>query len=189
MRCRSAGVSAGGRRLLDDLLVPPLNRAFALEEMNDVALGVGENLELDVAGAVDEPLDVERSVAERRKRFATCLRDCGSEVRLVPHGLHPDSAAAFRRLEEERESDPTRGVGDGGVALLARRFARHHRRAGLSRQLPRRHLRAHRRDDVRGRADEGEAIGRARRREVLVLGQETVAGMNGVSAGRTSRPR
>ena len=43
-----------------------LNRAFTLEEMNDVALGVGQNLELDVARAVDESLDVERSVAKRR---------------------------------------------------------------------------------------------------------------------------
>jgi hypothetical protein len=72
-----------------------LNGAFALEEMHDVPLGVGQNLELDVARAVDESLDVERSVAERRQRFASCLRDGGEELRLGTHGFHPDAAAAF----------------------------------------------------------------------------------------------
>jgi hypothetical protein len=45
---------ADGRRqrgrgaLLDDLLVAPLHRALALEEMDDVAVRVGEHLDLDV---------------------------------------------------------------------------------------------------------------------------------------------
>ena len=37
------------RRLLDQLLVPPLDRALALAEMDDVAVMVAEHLELDVA--------------------------------------------------------------------------------------------------------------------------------------------
>ena len=39
------------RRLLDDLLVPPLQAALALAEVHDVAVRVGEDLDLDVPRA------------------------------------------------------------------------------------------------------------------------------------------
>jgi biotin carboxylase len=55
-----------GRRFLDELLVPPLDRALALAEVDDVALGVAQDLELDVARLDHALLDVERAVAERR---------------------------------------------------------------------------------------------------------------------------
>lgn len=42
------GSNEGGGRLLDYLLVPPLDRALALAEVNDVARVVAEYLELDV---------------------------------------------------------------------------------------------------------------------------------------------
>src|SRR4029077_18721855 len=45
-----------GGRLLDDLLMPPLDRTFALTQMNDVVLLVAEDLELDVAGFTNQPL-------------------------------------------------------------------------------------------------------------------------------------
>ena len=44
------GVDGGRRRLLDDLLVAALDGAFPLEEVDDVAVGVAEDLHLDVAG-------------------------------------------------------------------------------------------------------------------------------------------
>ena len=83
------------RRLLDHLLMPALNRALALEEVHDVAVCVGQDLELDVARAVDQPLDVQGAVAKGRERFAPRLRDRGQQLRLAAHGLHPDAAAAF----------------------------------------------------------------------------------------------
>src|SRR5260221_13858668 len=43
-------VHAGRRRLLDDFLMAPLDRAVALEEMDAVALRDGEDLHLDMAG-------------------------------------------------------------------------------------------------------------------------------------------
>ena len=53
-----------GRRLLDELLVAPLNRAVPLAEVDDGAVGVGEHLHLDVPGVLEEPLDVDRVVRE-----------------------------------------------------------------------------------------------------------------------------
>ena len=59
-----------GRRLLDDLLVPPLDRALPLEQVDAAAVRVGEDLDLDVAGTLDPPLHVERAVAERARGLA-----------------------------------------------------------------------------------------------------------------------
>ena len=53
------------RRLLDDLLVPALQRALALAQMDRRARAVGEHLHLDVARAFDEPLEQQGVVAER----------------------------------------------------------------------------------------------------------------------------
>ena len=45
----------GGRgRFLDELLMPALERAVAVPAVDDVAVGIGQDLDLDVAGAVDE---------------------------------------------------------------------------------------------------------------------------------------
>ena len=43
------GRHARRRSLLDHLLVPPLQRAVALEQMHHVAVGIAEHLHLDVA--------------------------------------------------------------------------------------------------------------------------------------------
>src|SRR5262245_8104566 len=45
-----------GWRLLDDLLVAPLDRALTLAEMDDVALRVAEDLKLDVARLANKTL-------------------------------------------------------------------------------------------------------------------------------------
>ena len=42
------------RRLLPDLLAPPLQRAFALDSSGSTSLAVAEHLHLDMAGALDE---------------------------------------------------------------------------------------------------------------------------------------
>jgi hypothetical protein len=43
-------VQAVGRRDLDDLLVPPLDGAVALVQVDDVAVVVCQDLDLDVTG-------------------------------------------------------------------------------------------------------------------------------------------
>ena len=58
------------RRLLDDLLVAPLQAALALAEVDDVAVAVGEHLHLDVPGVQHESLEEQGVVAERRRRLA-----------------------------------------------------------------------------------------------------------------------
>src|SRR3954470_24768719 len=62
-------VDRGGRRLLDQVLAAPLDRAFSLAEMNHVAISIGEDLELDVAHPFEQPLDVERPITEGGQRL------------------------------------------------------------------------------------------------------------------------
>ena len=49
----------------------PLDRALALTQMNDVALRVAEDLELDVARLDDQPLQQQPRIAEGRLRLTS----------------------------------------------------------------------------------------------------------------------
>ena len=60
------------RRFLEQLLVPALDGALALAEMNHGAVMVPEHLELDVARRLDVFFDVHVADAERRFGFALC---------------------------------------------------------------------------------------------------------------------
>jgi hypothetical protein len=54
---------------LDHFLVAALERTVALEEMDDVAVGVAEDLHLDMAGPGEAFLDQDAGVAETRFAF------------------------------------------------------------------------------------------------------------------------
>ncbi len=69
----SSAVEVRGRGDLDDLLVPPLDRAVALEEVDEVAVLVAEQLHLDVPGALDELLEEDVGDAERGAGLAAGL--------------------------------------------------------------------------------------------------------------------
>ena len=60
---RRFGKRRGGR-LFNHLLIPPLQRAIALAEMEHAPVAETQDLHFDVASALDVALDIERSVAE-----------------------------------------------------------------------------------------------------------------------------
>ena len=98
-------IHAGGGRFLDDLLVAALERAVALEEMDDVAMGVAEHLHFDVAGREDVLLDQHAIVAERGGGLALArLQHLAKLLRSIdaPHAL---AAAARDRLDQHRIAD------------------------------------------------------------------------------------
>ena len=63
-------VDARGGRLLDDLLMPALNRTLAFAQVHDMAVGIAEDLDLDVTCASDVSLEKDTVVAEAALRFA-----------------------------------------------------------------------------------------------------------------------
>ena len=83
--CAQLVADRGRRRLLDELLVPALDRAVALAEEEDVPVRVGEDLRLDVARILEVALDVDRVVGEvrlalapgRLERALRLVRRCG----------------------------------------------------------------------------------------------------------------
>ena len=163
--------------------MPALHRAVALEEVHDPAVIVGEHLHLDVSRFLDEPLDVERAVAERGGGFAPRRLDRLVDLAGVAHAAHPLAAAAGRRLDERGQPDTFNRLSHPAIGLIVRRLARHDRHAGGGGEPPRVDLRSHLRDDRRGRADEREPGAGAGFGERGVLGQESVTRMDRVGAG------
>jgi len=56
-------------RFLDDLLMPALDRAFPLPEMDDVAEAIAQYLEFDMSRVFEVFFDVEPAVSEGRHGF------------------------------------------------------------------------------------------------------------------------
>ena len=100
--------------------MPALDRALALDERDDRAVLIAEQLDLDVPRMRDPALEVDGGVAERR----ACLRS------RRPHGVHQGAgglddahslaAAAGDRFDHQRIADARAGAQDvvvcgGGV--------------------------------------------------------------------------
>src|SRR5690606_4148359 len=93
------GRECGRGRLLDQLLVPPLDRAVALAEVHHPPVLVAQDLELDVARPGEVLLDVDAFVAEGRSRLVPGEPELADEVALLARDPHPLSAPARRRLD------------------------------------------------------------------------------------------
>ena len=168
--------------------MPALNRALALEQVHGVAVGIGEDLDLDVPRLFDQPLDVERAVAERRLGFAPRRRERVRRSAAAADRLHADAAAARRRLDQPGK--PTRSAARPQrlVGLIAGRLPGHDWHPGRGHQRAGADLRSHLFERRRGRADEDQAGLFARARERRALRQKAVARMDGVGAA-TIAPR
>ena len=182
------GLAPGGRhagrgRFLQHFLVAALHRAVTLEQVDAVALGVGKDLDLDVARAGEVFLDQHPVVAERGLGFALAGSEGRGEVGALLDHTHALAAAAGRGLDEDGVADLV------GFGLQERRLlpvavvAGHQRHAGLLHQRLGRALGAHRANRIRRRADEHYAGLGACGGEVRVLRQEPVAGVDGLRAG------
>ena len=92
-----------GRRQFDDLLVSALHRAVPFEQVDDVAVGVGQDLHLDVSRLDDGLLEEHRRVPERRFRLARCGLDGLAQPGDLADSAHTAPAAAGDRFDEHRE--------------------------------------------------------------------------------------
>src|SRR5690606_7471738 len=163
------------RGFLDDLLVAALQRAVALEQVDDVALRVAEDLHLDMARAGDIFLYQDAGVAEGGLALALGPGEAGGEVLGPLDLLHALAAAAGDRLDQHRIAD---GVGlllEAFQRLVLAEIAGGDRHARLAHQRLGGVLQAHGADGGGGRTDPDQAGGYDRLGEVGVLGQEAVA--------------
>src|SRR5256885_80150 len=158
--------------------MPALGRAVALAEHPDGAVGVGEQLDLDVPRPVDGALEDEPLVAERGAGGAARAGQCLAQVRLLCHELHPDPAAACRRLQQHRILHGPRGLREDLVPLIGAAVAGHHRHAGALGGGLRLGLVAEPAEHGGARPDEGHAGRGHGLREGGLLREESVAGMD-----------
>src|SRR2546421_4893953 len=89
-------------RLLDQLLVPPLDRALPLAARQYAAVRVAHDLDLDVPRRGDRLLDVERAVPERRVGLGRRVGVRSVDLRGPADDPHAASAAAGGRFEQYR---------------------------------------------------------------------------------------
>ena len=135
-------------RLLDDLLVAPLNRAFALADGPHGAVVIGEHLDLDVVAGGQVALAEHRRITERRLRLTAGRFHLGRQFGQFADHAHPSAAAACRRLDQYRQLIGRHGV---GIELVE------HRHAGAGHHLLGLDLGAHRRHRGGRRADPRQA--------------------------------
>jgi hypothetical protein len=177
-----AGAERDGGRFLDQLLVAPLDRALALAEVNDVAVMIAEDLDLDVARVLDVLLEIDVADAERGFRLALRGLERLAQLRRLADDAHAAAAAAGDGLDDDRVAELL-----GDLQALLFTFDRavaagQHGHAGFLHRAPRARLVAHQTDDVRVGADELDVARLTDLREVGALGQEPVAGVNRVGA-------
>ena len=165
------------RRLLEHLLVAALDGAVTLVQVHDVAVLVGHDLHLDVPTVLDVSLEQHGVVAEGGRRLALCRRHGVGQLVPSPDDPHAFSTAARRSLDEQREADlgsDRLEVGPVGVG------GGHDRDTRLDGDLARPVLAPHRIHHVCRRSDEHQPRVSHRTREGRALGQEAVAGVDGV---------
>ena len=160
-----------------------LDRAVALAEVDHVAVPVRQDLHLDVARILDEPLDVDGRVGE--VLLALARRGLEGTARFVGpvDELHPFPAPSRRRLDDQRVADLLAERDDAldrsdrlDRARDDRDACGAHRGAGGG-------LRPHQLDRGRRRPDPGQACLLDEAGEPRVLGEEAVAGVDGPRPG------
>src|SRR5262249_44620104 len=171
------------RRFLDHFLVAALDRAFALAEMNDVAVLVTEHLDFNMARINDEFLDEQPIVAEGGFGFRTRARKTLGDLGLGTRDPHALAAAACRCLDHHRISDLVRDLHRVLDVSDHAKMTGNGGHFGLRRRPLAFDLVAHGGDRLGIGTDEDDAGLRQRLGEGLALGQKAVARMHRLGAG------
>ena len=82
------------RAFFDHLLVTPLQRAFALAKVHDVSVVIADDLNLDMAWALDEVLHIQRPITKCGECVTAGATDALDGRTDVEHGAHANTAAA-----------------------------------------------------------------------------------------------
>lgn len=85
----------------DDLLVPPLNRAVAFEQMNAISLRISENLNFNVPWPLEEAFDENGAVAEGGLGLTDSSAEGVCEFGLFANDAHAASTSAHSGLDND----------------------------------------------------------------------------------------
>ena len=176
--------NARGWGFFNDFLVAPLHRAIALAQVNRVFKFVGQDLDLNVPGVLQEFFQVHRWVAK------SCLRLCFGrghgihQGRLGVHHPHATAATAPSGLDDHRVAHSS---GDPpNLDWVARQFplrTGHTGHTGLDHGLLGRDLVTHDANRLRRRPDKLKAAFLNSLGKICVFAQKTVARMDRLGVG------
>ena len=152
------GVQIRRRRALDDFLVAALDRAVALEEMHGVAVGIAQNLHLDMAGTFDELFEIDFVLAEGSLRLALGFGHFAGELILRADGAHAATTTAPGRFQHDWIADLVRKTLDLLHVVGQRLGGRNHGNADLDGEIARCHLVAEPAHGLRLGTDENDAV-------------------------------
>ena len=99
------GGQARRGRLFHELLVPALQRAVPQAQMHHAAVGIGQDLRLDVPRRVQIAFHVEAAVTDDGRGAGSGLLPGRGEFGGVAHDPHAPAAAARDRLDDHRVAD------------------------------------------------------------------------------------
>src|SRR5260221_12040395 len=121
--------------LFDDLLVAPLDRAFALAEIKAIAMAIGQHLDLDMARFLDEFLDEDAVIAETRFGLVGSRAEAIASLLIVIGDAHALATTAGRGLDNHRIADLTSDARPFIRALVDAEIAWHRADAGFLGEL------------------------------------------------------
>ena len=150
-------VERGRRRLFHELLMPPLDRAFPLEEVDQVAVRVADDLHLDVPRLEEVLLHIDVRHAERRHGLVLRGLDEPEELVGLRDDAHAATAAPAEALIRHRVADPIRGLPRMVVAFEHASASGDGRHAGAANGPDRLGLVSHPANHVGARTDERQS--------------------------------
>mmetsp|Transcript_87942 Transcript_87942/g.250801 ORF Transcript_87942/g.250801 Transcript_87942/m.250801 type:complete len:238 (+) Transcript_87942:1919-2632(+) len=170
------------RCLLENLLVPPLDRAVPLRQMHCVAVVVAKNLKLDVARALHEALKKDSVVAKSLEGFPLARVEGVQKVLGPFHKTHALATAAQRGLDQHRVFDALCLGLQSLRVLVVSVVTGSDRDVRIDHDGLGRALGPHRLDSGYRGTDERHIVRSTRRGEMLVLRQEAIAWMDATGA-------
>ena len=111
------GGDEGRRGFLHDLLVTALDRTVALVQVDDVAMGITDQLDFDMARLFDEFFDEHPVITEAGQRLALDAFKAFADIGFAPRQPHAFAAAAGAGLHHHRIADAA-GDFDGMVGAV-----------------------------------------------------------------------
>ena len=98
-------IEDGARGLFDELLLASLHGAVAFPEVDDVAVLVTEDLDLNVPRVINEFLDIDGAIAKSGLGFLAGGLDTRDERAVIVSDAHTPSAASSCGLDHDGVSD------------------------------------------------------------------------------------
>ena len=168
------------RRFFDQFLMAALHRAIAFAEVDDLTVGIGQDLKFDVPGLLDVLLDINLAVAEGFFGFVAGDVVFFGEGDVVVRDAHAAATAAGDSFDDYRITDFAGDFNRFGFRIHRAIRARYDRYACFSDGVFGDRLITHHFDGFRFGADKLDVTRFALLGEFGVFGEKAVAGVDGV---------